>query len=340
MADYVRLSQPMSQSAVSIQQRDENEASAASAATIERALMIVSGGARRGRRAAADALSVCEAHGIECSVVETQAPRHATTLASELTRGERFDAVLAVGGDGTAMEVITGLAERDDRPPVGIIPAGTANVLARTLGIPMRASRAVRALLDSDVARLDLGRTGDGVRFAIGLGVGLDAAMIAGASSSMKRRIGYAAYALSAVRAGLGMRRFRARLTVDGQAHELETASVLIANFGAVLGGLVRFGDGILHDDGLLNACVYSPRTRLDASRVLWRMLRGNIDCDSCFFSVSGRRFTLEIEPAARAQADGELLGLTPLEITVEPGAATLLVPRRRARRAAGSMKM
>lgn len=321
----------MSQSAVSMQQTETREASAA---RIARALMIVSGGARRGRRAAAQALAACDARGVACTVAETQAPRHATTLASELTRNTQYDAVFAVGGDGTAMEVITALAERDDRPPVGIIPAGTANVLARTLGIPMRPSRAVRALLDSDVARLDLGRTSDGARFAIGLGVGLDAAMIAGASSSMKRRLGYAAYALAAARAGLGMRRFRARLTVDGESYDVETASVLIANFGAVLGGLVRFGDGILHDDGLLNACVYSPRTRLDAARVLWRMLRGNVSCDSCFFSVSGRRFTLEVEPASRAQADGELLGATPIEITVEPGAATLLVPRGRARRA------
>ncbi|HVX41898.1 MAG TPA: diacylglycerol kinase family protein [Gemmatimonadaceae bacterium] len=315
----------MSQSAVS---SSSTEGSRAGAPRIGRALLVVSGGARRAARAGREAISACEARGVSCRVVETRAPRHAVALTRELTQSDSFDAVFAVGGDGTAMEVVTALADRDDRPPVGIVPAGTANVLARTIGVPMRPARAVTALLDGEVARLDLGRTADGSRFAIGLGVGLDAAMIAGASARLKRRLGYLAYALSAARAGLGLRRFRARLTVDGKSHEIDTASVLIANFGAVLGGLVRFGDGILHDDGLLNACVYSPRSRLDAARILWRMLRGNIDCDRCFFTLSGRHFTLEIDPAGHAQADGELLGLTPLEVTVEPGAATLLVPR------------
>lgn len=327
LADYVRLTRAMSKAVVP---SGSSQDAQASAARIERALVIVSGGARSGRRAAAAAVAACEARRVRCEVVETRAPRHATSLASACTRSERFDAVFAVGGDGTAMEVITALAERDDRPPLGIVPAGTANVLARTLGIPLRPSRAVHALLDSDVARVDLGRTSGGARFVIGLGVGLDAAMISGASRAMKRRVGYAAYGLSAARAGLGMRRFRAKLTVDGTAYELDAASVLVANFGSVLGGLVRFGDGIRHDDGLLDACVYSPRSRAGAARILWRLLRGNVARDRCYFSVRGRHFTLEVDPAGQAQADGELLGSTPLEITAEPGAATLLVPRPR----------
>src|SRR5581483_2486327 len=108
LADYVRLSRAMSQSAVPTQHPEREQASAA---PIERALMIVSGGARRGKRAAVDALAMCHAHGVDCTVVETRAPRHATTLASELPRSHRYDAVFAVGGDGTAMEIITALAE-------------------------------------------------------------------------------------------------------------------------------------------------------------------------------------------------------------------------------------
>ena len=134
---------------------------------------------------------------------------------------------------GTVMEVIPALAGVDGAPPVGILPGGTANVLARSLRIPMRIERAVRALLDGEEAHLDLGRLADGRRFAIGLGVGLDAAMIGAASSGLKRWLGPLAYALTAARAGLRLERFHLRLTVDGRVHELDTSSVLIANFGA-----------------------------------------------------------------------------------------------------------
>jgi diacylglycerol kinase (ATP) len=223
------------------------------------------------------------------------------------------------------MEVVTALAGAG--PPVGVLHGGTANVLARTLGVPRAVDRAVPALLGGAEARLDLGRLADGRHFAIGLGVGLDAAMIAAASPTMKRRLGWAAYALGALRAGLRLERFTVRLTVDGQTIERDASAVLLANFGAVLGGTIRFGDGILHDDGLLTACVFSPRTRVEALRILWRMLRAGAPPHPRVLYASGRHFRLETSPPHRAQADGELIGETPLEVEVVAEGARVLVP-------------
>jgi YegS/Rv2252/BmrU family lipid kinase len=238
--------------------------------------------------------------------------------------------VFTLGGDGTAMEVITALA--DGGPPVGILPGGTGNVLVRSLGIPIRVESAVSVLVHGDEARIDLGRLQDGRHFAIGLGVGIDEAMIAGASPLMKKWVGFLAYFWSAIKAGIHLERFQVRLTVDGIVHEREAASVLIANLGSVLGGLIRFGDGILHDDGVLHACVYSPRNLWDAIRIFVRMLRGTVQRDRCAFCVSGTHIRLETNPPRRAQADGELLEMTPIEITVRPQAARLLIPRLRGR--------
>lgn len=305
------------------------------ARAIKRALLIVSPVARTGKRAAALAQPELASRGVDCEIAFTEAPQHATTLARAITAQSRFDVVLAVGGDGTVMEVITAFAGDASAPPVGIIPAGTANVLARTIGVPLSPRRAAAAALDSRVDTIDLGRTGDGRRFAIGLGVGLDAAMIAGASTALKRRLGYLAYVIAAGVAGLRLDKFHARLTVDGVVHEMETSSVLIANYGTVIGGRLCFGEDIRHDDGFLHACLYSPRGRLDAARILWRMLRGTVATDRCYAALSGRSIRIEAEPSRRAQADGELLGSTPIEIEVEAGAARLLVPRApRARRA------
>jgi YegS/Rv2252/BmrU family lipid kinase len=262
--------------------------------------------------------------GVSCDAKVTEAPGHATELAR--ARSREYDAVFTLGGDGTAMEVVTALT--DHGPPVGILPGGTGNILVRSLGIPLSVKDAVPALLNGQEARIDLGRLNDGRHFAIGLGVGLDEAMIAGASRLLKRRFGFLAYFWSATRATLRLEKFHVRLTVDGTVHETHASSVLIANLGSVLGGLIQLGDGILHDDGLLQACVYSPDNLWQAGRLFSRMLRGTVSSDPRAFCVTGKHFVLETIPPRRAQADGELLGSTPLEITVVPQAARLLVPR------------
>jgi diacylglycerol kinase (ATP) len=294
-----------------------------------RALLIVNPGARRASRARDQALLAFKQANVECHSIATEAPGHATDLTRE--RGTSYDAVFTLGGDGTAMEVITALA--DGGPPVGILPGGTGNILGRALGIPLRVDKAVRALLAGDEVQIDLGRLHHGRHFAIGVGVGLDEAMIAGASPLMKKRIGFWAYVVSAVQASMRLQRFTVRLTVDGTVHERRASSVLIANLGSVLGGRIRFGDRIVHDDGLLHACVYSPGNFWDMLRIFGRMLLGNVQKDRCALCVSGREFRLETDPPRRAQADGELLDVTPLEVTVRPNAARLLIPTRKGRR-------
>lgn len=300
------------------------------APAFRKALLIVNPGARRATRNRLVAIDAFEREGVKCDVLVTNAPGHATELAR--TRGADYDAVFTLGGDGTAMEVITALA--DIGPPVGVLPGGTGNLLVRSLGMPLTVGRSVRALLRGREARIDLGRLQDGRHFAIGLGVGLDEAMIAGASPLMKKRVGMLAYVWSATKAGLRLENFQVKLTVDGKLYERTASSVLIANLGSVLGGRIQFGDGILHDDGVLHACVYSPRNLWDAARIFAKMLRGTVQGDRCAFFVSGREFRLETEPQRRAQADGELLEMTPIEITVRPLAARILIPeRRRSRR-------
>ena len=186
---------------------------------------------------------------------------------------------------------------------------------------------AISALLAGREARIDLGRLTDGRHFAIGLGVGIDEAMIAGASPRMKKRVGVFAYVWSALKAGLRMDHFDVRLTVDGRTHACRASSVLITNLGSVLGGWIHFGETILHDDGLLHAFVFSPDSTLDALRIFARMLRGRVAADPQAFYTSGREFRLETDPPRRVQADGELLDVTPVEISVQPRAGRVLVP-------------
>jgi len=294
-------------------------------------LVIVNPASRRGRRSARRAVAALERSDVRCTVVYTEHPGHARVLAAE--HGAAHDAVCAVGGDGTIMEIVSALAPNG--PPVAIIPAGTGNLLARALGVPLSPERAARMLLDATEARIDLGRLADGTRVAIGAGVGIDAAMIATTSSTWKRRVGVIAYVVTGARHALVRRRFTATISVDGVAVTRTASSVLVANFGALLNGLITLGDGIRYDDGMLDVCIFDPRNTLDAARIALRLLTGRAGSDPAMAYLRGREIVVSTEPPLPAQADGELIGATPFAVSVEPLAARLLIPHsERSRRA------
>jgi diacylglycerol kinase (ATP) len=292
---------------------------------IERVLLIVNPASRRGARNRRKALKAFAAAGVDCEVMVTEGPGHATIIAK--AHAHKYDALFTLGGDGTVMEVLGALAHQG--PPLGILGGGTANVVARTLHIPLNPARAVPMLLNGDEATMDLGRLGDGRRFAIGVGVGLDATMISEAPARLKRRFGFMAYVIGGYKAVLRNRKFALRLTVDGRIYDRPASAVLVANLGAVLNNLVAFGDGIVQDDGLLNACVFSPDNLRDSLRILWRMMRKDFGPDPCLFYKSGRDFRIETFPPMPAQADGELLSGTPLSVSVDPLAGSLLIPKK-----------
>lgn len=297
---------------------------------IRRVLLIANPAARRARRLLVPARDAIVAAGASCDIALTERPGHAAELAA--ARAGEYDAVFSLGGDGTAMEAAGALAGTERA--VGVLAGGTGNLLARALGIPLDVRRAVPQLLAGDVLRVDLGRFDSGRRFAVAAGVGIDAAMVAETPGWLKRRLGVLAYTIIATRAALRavLRRefFRVRVTVDGTVHECAAAAaVMVANFGAVLNDRITFGPGIQSDDGVLDVCIYSPRNLLDAFRIMWRILRKRFASDGAMLYHSGRHIRVETDPAHTFQADGELLGMTPFEVTVEPRAVRLLVPRR-----------
>ena len=259
----------------------------------------------------------------------TEHPGHAAELA--VHHGPHYDAVFVLGGDGTVMEVASALAGTNVR--IGVLAAGTGNLLARALGIPLSVRRAVAALVDGDDLLIDLGRLDSGRRFAIAAGVGIDAAMIAETPDWLKRRLGVLAYAIMGTRAAIraiSRREFvHARVTVDGTVHERDAAAVMIANFGAMLGDRILLGPGIRTDDGFLDGCIFSPRTVPDAIRIMWRLLRHDFRPDPCMLYCRGRTICVETTPPVPWQADGELMGTTPFNVVVEPQAVRLIVPRR-----------
>lgn len=116
--------------------------------------------------------------------------------------------------------------------------------------------------------------------------------------------------------------------TANILVHDVEASSVLVANFGTVLGNPLPFGDGIEHQDGILDVCVNSPGTHADAIRIFWRMLRGGLANDRHVRILRRRNTRVDANPPRPAQADGDLIGHTTVDVCVTPRAVRVHVTR------------
>jgi YegS/Rv2252/BmrU family lipid kinase len=294
---------------------------------IQKALLIANPASRRGQGLIARATKAFARAGVACDVVLTERPGHAAEIAAE--RHPSYDAVFSLGGDGTAMEVAGSLAGTNY--PVGALPGGTGNLLARAMNIPLKMEAAVDALLRGKEMQIDLGRLGDGRRFAIAAGVGIDATMVLSTPRWMKRALGVLAYTLmgtgAAVHAITRKRFINMTLTVDGVTETRAATTILVANFGSLLSDRITLGPTIRADDGMLDVCLFAPHSLFDGIRIMWRMLTRDFSDHPTMVYRRGSRIRIETDPPCQAQADGELIGFTPLEIAVEPRSVKLLVP-------------
>ena len=161
-------------------------------------LLIVNPTAGRRRRGLVEAVAAgVRRDGWSVDIVETKAAGDARQLAATCD-GRRYGVIAVAGGDGTINEVINGLAGRgDDAPAVGIVPLGTANVLAHELGIGFSAAAVARTMVAGRPLLVQPGEAvnGAGARcFSLMAGAGFDAKVVAGVSAPLKRRLGRGAY--------------------------------------------------------------------------------------------------------------------------------------------------
>ena len=232
------------------------------------------------------------------------------------------DLVLASGGDGTVTACVGGVA--GSGIPLGVLPCGTGNLLARNLGLPLSLDQALTVALTGSDRRLDVGMA-NGRPFVVMAGIGFDAEMLGGASEELKTRVGWAAYVLSALR-HLGDRPARVRLRADGAPpRRVRASGVIIGNVGSLQGGVRLLPDAV-PDDGVLDVAVLTARgwagwLRL-AADVLLRRKTGRLGHLAC------RELLVDVGRAWRWQVDGEVAGLTRrLRVTLQPGSLLLRVP-------------
>ncbi|MBC7790625.1 MAG: diacylglycerol kinase family lipid kinase [Anaerolineae bacterium] len=287
-------------------------------------LLIANPGSRRGEMLRELAMRAFRDAGVHCDLVVTEQAGHGASVAAE--RGSGYQAVFALGGDGTAIEVLGALAGTNVL--VGLLAGGTGNLVARSLGVPLSIERAVPALLKGKEARIDLGLLNGEQYFAFTAGIGIDAAMVEATTAALKRRYGVSAYIVAATRAMLRQRTFRVRIEADGETIESEAVAVVVANFGTVLNDLVRIGPDIVADDGLLDLCIFSPKGVPEALALAWRLFRKDFSPHRAMRYRRGARFSFDCTPEQTVQTDGEVRGRTPITIEVRARAARVLSPK------------
>lgn len=263
--------------------------------------------------------------GATCRVHE---PAHGEPLA-ELVREAVRDGcnlVVAAGGDGTVSAVADALAGTD--ATLGIVPLGTANVLAGELGIPLDLDAACRLLAGVHaVAAIDAMEL-DGTRYLTQVGAGLDAAMIRDTPGEHKRRFGRVAYVWTALRGLVGLAPRRFAVTVDGVTTRPRAVQVLVANCGTLGRRPFRWGADIRPDDGRLDVIVIRARTLLDFAVTGWHFLTGrHREAPDVSYHAATGAVTLATRTPMPVQADGEIVAQTPVTVRLVPGAVRVVVP-------------
>jgi diacylglycerol kinase family enzyme len=238
--------------------------------------------------------------------------------------------VVAAGGDGTVRVVASELARTG--VPLGILPVGTGNLLARNLSLPLQMDTALEVVLGGQDRAIDLVRMGgDGMEdghFAVMGGLGLDAAIMQGAPDELKKRVGWPAYVIA------GLRHFqdpavRVEISVDDEPPvRYRARTVVIGNVGTLTGGIPLLPDAA-PDDGRLDVVVVAPPRFLTWIRLLVRVMTRRRVTDERLDRRTGCSVVVRAEQPTPRQMDGDVIGTgKEIHAAVEPGVLLVRVPR------------
>ena len=272
-----------------------------------------------------DACAQLRSEGIEVELIATEGPGDATRIAAEAARTGACDLIVS-GGDGTINEVLQGLVGTNAR--LGILPRGTANVLACELGLPLDCTRAVDVIARGKAQRIHVGcavdeATGAKRYFLLMAGIGLDASVVRRVHPGLKKRFGKGAFWFSGLShlADWTPRSFN--IEVDGRRHSATFASIGKA---ASYGGDLTVTPGARLDQPDFEICLIESHSRLHYLYLLSHAMRSGMPAGRPgvhFLRATRARATGE----AAVQVDGELIGNLPMTFEIAPESIEVIVP-------------
>lgn len=303
---------------------------------LQNAIIIYNPTSGRGRarrlRQLEQAAEILKSAGIQAELAATTHPGAATQLARQAVREGR-DLVIACGGDGTNNEVVNGLA--GSKVPLAVLPAGTANILAKEMGVPWDIPSAARLIANGKRVRIALGamldsRPGDEAGppryFLCVAGAGPDGAIVSGVNSARKLRIGILEYWLQGLRQFFFYRFPRFQIA---SAEKSLAASLVVVGRTKYYGGPFRITTRASLFEDSFEIVAFTKRSRFLLALCLPAIWLGCLRRMPGIESWKTRRISCEVAGTGEifAQLDGEAAGKLPMEFNIVPDALTLVIP-------------
>lgn len=286
-----------------------------------RALLIVNTKSRSGASQCEKAVAILDSHGIEPVHRECDGREELSPLI--VRHAKDVDCVVVGGGDGTLNAAALGVMETN--LPLGILPLGTANDLARTLGIPFDLDKAADVIAAGRMRQIDLGIV-NGHPFFNVASIGLSAELAQKLTQDIKRRFGRLGYALVALKVLAQARPFRAAIISETETARVRTLQIAVGNGRYYGGGNAVEKDAAIDDEHLdLYSLEFNRAWKLAlmarsfryGAHGAWREVR----------AVRAQEFDIRTRLPRPVNADGEIVTHTPAHFSIRPGAVTVFAP-------------
>lgn len=267
----------------------------------------------------------CEQHDVGYDIYETTGKEHLPSIVRQ-AREQNYSVIAAAGGDGTASMVASELIHSPI--PLGIIPVGTANLLARELAIPLNLEAACRLVVTGGAVRkIDAMQVGHQVLISH-ISLGSYSRIAERTSVAAKRRFRQLAYIWNGLAEFIGTRVWRFDLVVDDQPRRIKAAFIMIANVGAMGAASLRWGEEVEPDDGKVDICIVRARSLLHYFSFFWHALRGrHKQSPHTIYLRAEKNIKVIAKGDLPVRGDGEIIGRSSVEIEIIPRAVPIIVP-------------
>jgi YegS/Rv2252/BmrU family lipid kinase len=288
---------------------------------MKKALLLVNQHSRKGQKLLSQATVELEALGFELIIESTD---HAHELSETIRRYQnRVELVIIGGGDGTLNAAIEGLI--DTKLPLGILPMGTANDLARTLAIPTDLSAACQVIASGKIRLIDLGWV-NGQHFFNVASLGLSVEITQRLTKKVKQRWGVLAYAFTALQTIFSARPFRAEIKINNQSFKVKTIQIAIGN-GRYYGGGMTVAEDATIDDRRLDLYSLETINWWEIIALLPAMRQGNYTSSPKVRVLYAQEFEVNTSKRRPINTDGEITTHTPAQFRVISQALAVISP-------------
>lgn len=267
-------------------------------------------------------LTACAKFDVECTIEFTAGPGHATDLAKEGCK-KGFDAVIAVGGDGTLNEVARGLLNANT--PMGILPKGSGNGLARHLGISMKIEKALAQLLTGKVIQMDTFRVNSKLSLNVS-GIGFDG-HIANLFASKKRR-GFWTYARLVTLHYLLFKEFDAEVKLENRSFKKQRSFMIAIANASQYGNNARVAPHASVNDNVLQTAILKKVPAQRGFRFAYQMFTGKLKTGKYYSCMIMNNGVIKVEQPVAYHVDGEPCGhASEFKIEILPHSLRMIVP-------------